>query len=270
MVQMALIASRESHQPEPSQRVAVAMGTGMGCLEDGAVFIENLISKDEREPMPARFPGSVHNAPGAQIAIDQQARGLNSAPTMGEISFECALWQAMSQLWSGDADCALAGAVDELNKYPLSIGRRWGMWTNQTRPGEGAVSVNLVPMQNAAQPLARVTAVNLGRFRRPFDAEREVNWIVSKVDLREIDVVLSGEGGLPALDSMYQAVIARLSEREGKMFEHQTYKQSCGEFHSASAFGFSKALELLRQGKSGVLLFTLSSRGGKGITFIQQ
>jgi 3-oxoacyl-[acyl-carrier-protein] synthase II len=269
LVQMALLAARGSHSTNSAQTVAIAMGTGMGCLEEGAVFIENLISKDEREPMPARFPGSVHNAPAAQIAIDQQARGLNSAPTMGEISFECAVWQAMSQLWLGEADCALAGAVDELNKYLLSIGKRWGQWTEQTRPGEGAVAVNLALPENAKAPFANVTAVHLGRYQRPFDAKREVDWISSKVDLRAIDVVVTGAKGLPELEPMYEAVITGLNERAGKSLEHQTYKQSCGEFHAASAFGFSKAIDVLRRGKCGVLLYTLSLRGGKAMTVIE-
>jgi 3-oxoacyl-(acyl-carrier-protein) synthase len=270
LVQMALIAARGSHSTNSAQRVAIAMGTGMGCLEEGAVFIENLISKDEREPMPARFPGSVHNAPAAQIAIDQQARGLNSAPTMGEISFECALWQSMNQLWADEADCAIAGAVDELNKYVLSIGKRWGQWTEQTRPGEGAGAVNLALPEKAKDPLAKVTAIHLGRYRRPFDPKREADWIASKVDLGSIDVVLSGAGGLPDLEPMYQALVTDLSARAGKTLEHQTYKQLCGEFHAASAFGFSKAVELVRQGKKGVLLYTLSLRGGKAIVLVQQ
>jgi hypothetical protein len=269
MVQMALIAARGSHSPEPTKRVAVAMGTGMGCLEDGAAFIENLISKDENEPMPARFPGSVHNAPAAQVAIDQQARGPNSAPTMGEISFECALWQGMSQLWAGEADCALTGAVDELSKYVLSIGKRWGLWTEQIRPGEGAVVANLVPLDSAGAVLGKVTAVHLGRYRRPFDAKREADWIASKIDLGTIDVILSGVGASPALDVMYQAVAMNLSARAGLELEHQTYKQLCGEFHTASAFGFSRALELVRSGKRGVLLYTLAARGGKAITLVK-
>jgi len=270
MVQMALIAARGSHSTTATERVAIAMGTGMGCLEDGAVFIENLISKDEREPMPARFPGSVHNAPAAQIAIDQQARGLNSAPTMGEISFECAVWQAMSQLWSGEVDCAIAGAVDELNKYVLSIGKRWGLWTEQTRPGEGAVAANLVLPENTTEPLAKITAVHVGRYRRPFDAKREADWIASRIDLGDIDVVLSGAGGSPALDPMYQAVITNLSERVGKTLEHQTYKQLCGEFHAASGFGFSRAIGLVQQGKRGVLLYTLALRRGKGMILVRR
>jgi hypothetical protein len=43
---------------------------------------ENLISKDEREPMPARFPNSVHNAAAAQVAIDLGARGTLKDPAV--------------------------------------------------------------------------------------------------------------------------------------------------------------------------------------------
>lgn len=268
MVQMALIAARKSHSPDTTKRVAVAMGTGMGCLEEGAMFIENLISKDENEPMPARFPGSVHNAPAAQIAIDQQARGPNSAPTMGEISFECALWQGMSQLWAGEADCALAGAVDELSKYVLSIGKRWGLWTEKRRPGEGSIVATLTPLNTMGDPLGKVAAVHLGRYQRPFDARREVDWIASRIDLGTVDVILSGVGGLPALDSFYECVATNLSARAGRELEHQTYKNQCGEFHAASGFGFCQALDLVRGGKRGVLLYTLSARGGKAITLV--
>ena len=159
MSQMALLAARRSHAPDPTRRLAVAIGTGFGCLDEGMEFIENLIAKDEREPMPLRFPGSVHNAPAAQVAIDLGARGLNSAPTAGEISFEAALWQSLTQLAIGEADCALAGAVDELNKYPLAIGKRWGMWDEKNLPGEGATIAELAPLSAAANRLASVTAV---------------------------------------------------------------------------------------------------------------
>jgi 3-oxoacyl-(acyl-carrier-protein) synthase len=269
LVQMVLLAARRSHTPVPEQRIAVAVGTGMGCLGAAAIFLENLISKDEREPMPSQFPASVHNAASGQIAMDLGARGLNSAPTCGEISFESALWQGMSQLAVGEADCALVGAVDELNKYLLSIGQRWGLWTEQTRPGEGAMMASLMRSETIATPLARVTTVRLGRYRRPFDAEREADWIASAVDLATVDVVLSGARGWPVLDPMYEAVATALSVRAGRALEHQTYKQHCGEFHSASAFGFSVAVDLVRRGNRGVLLYTLSPRGGKALCCIQ-
>ncbi len=269
MVQMAILAARRSHTPDPTQRLAVAMGTGYGCLEEGAVFIENFISKDERERMPSRFSGSVHNAAAAQIAIDLGARAMNSAPTAGEISFESALWQGMNQLATDEADAVLVGAVDELNKYPLSIGERWGLWNDQTRPGEGAMMASLTSDEKTATPLARVTTVRLGRYQKPFDAEHEADWIASAVDLKNVEVILSGAKGWPKLDANYAAVVKALSARAGRNLEHQTYKQICGEFHSASAFGFSMAVDLVRGGKRGVLLYTLSPRGAKAITHIQ-
>ncbi len=268
-VQMALIASRRAHAAEPGQRLSVAIGTGLGFLEDAAAFIETMIGTDERERLPTRFPNSVHNAAAGQVSIALQARGLNSAPTCGEISFEAALWQAMRQIAIGEADRALAGSVDELNKYPLAIGKRWGAWNERLRPGEGAAVASLAPAGEIAAPLARVAAVKLGRWSKPFDAGREAEWIASAADLAGIDVVLSGAKGWPRLDPLYEAVVAALSRRAGREIEHQTYKQLCGEFHSASAFGFSVAVAEARRRRRGVLLYTLALRGGKALCLIE-
>ena len=53
---------------------------------------------------------------------------------------------------------ALVGAVDELNKYPLAIGKRWNLWNEKIIPGEGAMVASLTRAENSATPLARVTA----------------------------------------------------------------------------------------------------------------
>jgi 3-oxoacyl-(acyl-carrier-protein) synthase len=265
ITQMAILAARRSHTADPAKRLAVALGTGFGCLDEGAVFIENLVAKDEAEPMPTRFPGSVHNAPSGQVAIDLGATGLNSAPTMGEISFESALWQAMNQLATGEADEALAGAVDELNKYALTIGKRWGFWNDQTIPGEAAMVANLASSTTSKTPLARVTAVRLGRYDRPFAATLEAEWIAQAIDLTQIRTVVTGGKGWPALDALYDGVVVALSRRAGRTLVQQTYKQHCGEFYSASALGFVKAIELAREQQRPVLLYTLSLRGAKAL-----
>lgn len=269
ITQMAILAARRSHAPDATKRLAVVLGTGFGCIDEGAVFIENLIAKDEAEPMPTRFPGSVHNAPAGQVAIDLVARGMNSAPTMGEISFESALWQAMNQIAIGEADEALAGGIDELNKYALAIGKRWGFWNEQTIPGEAAVVANLADASTNKPPLARVTAVRLGRYRRPFDAKREADWIATAVDLSNVNVIVSGAKGWAELDAHYDAVVEELSRRAGRALTHQTYKQDCGEFYSASAVGFAAAVELARQKRCAVLLYTLSLRGGKALCCVE-
>jgi hypothetical protein len=238
-------------------------------MEDAGAFIENLIAKDEREPMPSRFPNSVHNSPAGQVAIDQSAHGLNAAPTMGEITFESALWLGISQLATGEVDGALVGAVDEVNKYLLSIGQRWGAWTEQVIPGEGAVVASIATAEKIPAPLARVTAVRLGRCRLPVDAGREADWIVSTVDLKTVGLILSGANGFRKLNPRYEAIVAALSERAGKNIEHQTYRDRCGEFHSASAFGFSEAIRLAVAKKCGVLLLTLSLSGAKAICLVE-
>src|SRR5262249_50156366 len=151
----------------------------------------------------------------AQVAIDLQAHGLNSAPTAGEISFECALWQCISQLAAGEVDVALAGAADELNKYPLGIGQRWGLWTEQTLPGEGATVVRITRCEPSPRPaptfLARITALRLGRYRLPFKAEREAEWIAESVDLASCNVVLTGAGGWPQLEPFYHGTVSALN-----------------------------------------------------------
>lgn len=267
--QMALLAARRCGKPAPEQRVALAIGTGWGCMEDAGAFIENHIGKDEREPMPARFPNSVHNSAAGQVAIDFGARGFNSAPTTGAISFECGLWQVLHQLAIGEADVAFAGAVDEQNKYLLSIGRRWGAWTETNLPGEGAAVTELVPPGKSANPIARLTAVRLGRYRRPFDAVREAEWIASAVDLGRVGAVVSGAGGYPVLEPMYSALLDELDRRAGRTLERATYKDLCGEYQSASGFGFSVALNLVRVRNRGVLTITLALGGNKAVCLLE-
>ena len=97
-----------------------------------------------------------------------------------------------------------------------------------------------------------------------------MDWVASAVDLSAADVVLTGAKGLAALDPLYAAFMTALSARTSAKLEHQTYKQLCGEFHAASAFGFSFAVDLVRRGARGVILYTLSARGGKALCCLQQ
>jgi hypothetical protein len=193
---------------------------------------------------------------------------MNSAPTVGEITFECALWQGISQLAANEADCALVGAADEVDKYLLCIGQRWRAWDDKIMPGEGAVVASLILADKATAPSVRVTALKLGRYRKPFDAKREAEWIAANVDLSKISVIMSGARGFRQLNPLYESVVTALNQRGGKPLEHQTYKQLCGEFHAASAFGFSLAVKLAQERQCGVLLYTLSQHGAKALCVV--
>lgn len=269
LVKLAVVAARRCSAEVGDERTSVALGTGLGGLEDAGDFLENLISKDEAEPMPSKFPGSVHNAAAAQIALEFKARGLNSAPTMGEISFESALCQGIAQLRNDEADLALVGAVDALNKYPLAIGRRWKLWTDANKPGEGVMVTGLRRTNAADQPIARVTTSKLGRYRRPLDPTREAVWLGEQFDLTKIDAIMTGAGGWPFLDPLYESIVKNVATAAGHPVGHLTYKQETGEFHSASALGFAKAVEVVRDRGSRVILYTLSPTGSKAATLLE-
>ena len=274
--QMALAAARRALPADAAAstapgRICVAMGTGLGSLNDTAAFVENMVLKDERVPRPAFFTNSVHNSLASQIAIELNLRGLNSTPLHREISFETALWHSANEVAQGRADLALVGAADELNQYPLAAGLRWGWWNEQSPqikpfrnelgssaralPGEGCAVFTLAPAEQATKPLAWVSRIRFGvcatQAGGRMDAAAEAQWIRETVErdggsLQSIDVLLTGANGRAQLDRVYLEVAEELSRRAGRRILCGAYKQCCGEHHSASAFGFLTAIGLVR------------------------
>jgi 3-oxoacyl-(acyl-carrier-protein) synthase len=308
--QLALVAARKSFSPELAKTVApekicVAVGTGLGSLNDTAAFVENLILKDERAPRPSLFTSSVHNSLASQIAIELNFSGLNSTPIQCEISFETALWQGATELASGRAELALVGAADELNQYQLAAEMRWGWWhesspeirpfagalKNRERPlpGEGGAVVTLGRAENAASPLAFVSAIRIGRSENQ-NAETEARWILETLArdgilIGDVDLLLTGANGLAQQDDFFHAIAAALAKLPGKEIACGAYKHACGEHHSASAFGFLTAVGLVRGEIAPefctadktvlpgacrtVVLFTFSPTGTKGMCCIR-
>ena len=274
--QMALVAARCSLAAGgltalPPERTCVTVGTGVGCLNETALFVENMLLNEERAPLPTRFTNSVHNACASNLAIELGLKGLNSTVTHREISFEAALGQSAREISLGRADFALAGGADELNSFVLAAGARWGWWAAATPtlrpfasdlrgkqrplPGEGATVFVLANAEDAPNSLAQVTAIRLGRFTMlpdgGIDAVAEAAWICetlerSGLSISQIDAVWCGANGWQPLDQMYLAVADRLSSLAGRTIPCGAYKHGCGEYYGASAFGLFTAIGLVR------------------------
>jgi 3-oxoacyl-(acyl-carrier-protein) synthase len=304
--QMALVAARRSLAAAglpalPPERTCITIGTGLGCLNETALFVENMVVNEERAPLPTRFTNSVHNACASNLAIEFGLKGLNSTPTHQEISFEAALWQSAMEISQGRADFALAGGADELNSYVLAAGARWGWWDAATPvlrpfagglhknqrplPGEGAAMFVLADANQAPNSLAHVAAIRLGRFAMlpggGIDAKAEAAWICETLErnglsLAEMDAVLCGANGWQTLDRMYLDVADRLASLAGRTIPCGAYKHGCGEYYGASAFGLLTAVGLVRgeipfahchptasemRPPRNVLLYTLSPGG---------
>ena len=298
--QMTLVAARQALGAELTasaapETICVAIGTGLGALNDTAAFVENMILKDERAPRPSLFTSSVHNSLASQAAIEMNLAGLNSTPVHREMSFETALWQGATELASGRAELALAGAADELNQYQLAAGMRWGWWNKSSTeirpfanaltkparpvPGEGCAVFTLGRAENATNPLAFVSAIRIGCSDKR-DAGVEAKWILETlardgIAAGQVDLLLTGANGLPGEDECYQAVAAAFSQQAGRTVLCGAYKHGCGEHHSASAFGFLTAIGLVRgeipaeRPCRTVVLLTLSPTGTKGMCCIR-
>ena len=102
-------------EPESSE-TAVVVATSFGP----AVFTERLLLQIFREQptaaSPALFTESVANAPAAQIALTQKARGPNVTITQRESGPCLAVNQACRMIRSGRVDRVLVGAVDEVSQ----------------------------------------------------------------------------------------------------------------------------------------------------------
>jgi len=274
--QMLLVAARQSLTAPglsalPAERTCITVGTGLGCLNETALFVENMLLNEERGPLPTRFTNSVHNACASNLAIELGLKGLNSTATHQEISFEAALWQSAQEIGRGYADFALAGGADELNSYVLATGARRGWWDASTSalrpfagnmpakqrplPGEGAALFVLADARKSPKPLAHVTAIRLGRFAvlpgAVADAKLEAAWIretleSSGLSFSQTDLILCGANGWRPLDQLYIEVANYLASATGRSIPLCAYKHGCGEFYSTSAFGFLTAVGLVR------------------------
>ena len=242
--QMTILAAKRAWPAgaDPA-RTCVAIGTGLGSANEATLFVENMIRKEEREPLPQCFTNAVHNALAAQVAIEFGLKGLNSTPTCREVSFFAALWHAMKELQSGAASLALAGAADEINKYALAAGQRWRQLTT---PGEGAAVFALAP--TAEKPLGYLHTVRLGRGTG--DAAAEARWIAESVPLAEVDLIIGDRRAVPVA-----AVLGRAVE---------TYPAAWGDHYVLPAFGFQMALERARPGRL-VVVYAAGVNGVKGL-----
>jgi len=309
---MTLVAAKRSCQATSlndveSDRICVAIGTGLGATTATAAFVEPLVADENAVPSPQKFTNAVHNALASQVAMEISARGLNSTITHREISFESALWHGIQEIAVGNSDYAIVGAADELTPYLLGAGAHWGWWDDSTPsvhplsanlsdrqkaiPGEGAVVFCLAQNNNADDVLAEVSSVCTGRFatdeQGAIDATREADWIESVlarqgVALNQLDLILSGANGEVSLDKMYVNVVAAVERRAEKSIRHGCYKHLCGEYHAASAFGMAMAVGLVSgnvlpidlHSSAGdcrfVLLYTLSSKGTRAMTCISK
>lgn len=256
-VKMGLAAStkalKEANVEVPD---AIITGTGMGCIEDSEKFLKALIDNNEEYLTPTNFIQSTHNTVGAQIALGLGCKGYNFTYVNGSISFESALLDAKLQLENEEENTILVGAADETSSHTMELFKLVNIIKKESdQPysvldsnssgvvySEGATFVTLenVKKENS---YAVLEALQIQNELNVNDVDNFISSFLEKnhLKIQDIDVVVLGNNGDINFDTYYTAVGSLFSK-----IPQVYYKHLCGEFNTASAFGFWVAASILK------------------------
>jgi 3-oxoacyl-[acyl-carrier-protein] synthase II len=160
----AIEDSAIARDPEPQNRIGVALGTTVGSFRSSSDYSRETLAQDRPYLVnPVLFPNTVMNCAAGQTAIRYGLGGVNSTVAAGDLGFLAALRYGATMLRRGYADAMLAGAVEELTPHAVwahHVRRRAGL------PGEAAVAFMVEPAAAAAyagrRPLIQVAPVVTG------------------------------------------------------------------------------------------------------------
>jgi hypothetical protein len=228
-------------QNEDKNTEAIITATGLGCLADTEKFLDNLIGNEEQLPNPSAFIQSTFNAAGAQIALLTGNHSYNNTYVHRGLSFESALIDGMMRIWEG-GNQVLAGAADEVLPAGHIILKRLGMSGNIIL-GEGSQFFTLAA-EEQSRTMAELVDVKTytGRLS-PAKIRQTTKTFLKENDLEtdSIQHLITGRNGNTPYDSIYNDV-----ESLFPTASYSTFKDLCGEYPTASAFGMWKALNRLK------------------------
>jgi len=239
--------------------------TGLGMTSETSRFIENILVKKEAEAIPSAFINSVHNAPSALIANEKKLRGLNSAVTAKELSFESALWQAWAQCKYTNISSALISAGDETHPFIEKFKTKHAIYSQENLPvGEGAVSY-FAMLENEEYSKSAVMKIHFIEFASKKNSAKEnALWVLGKLK----------ENGISDIDAWIIPSIANKFEEKiyREVFNLVNAKKSVNiENHVGQSYINSAYFPLVSQllGKGKYAQFTISSTGCVALTVLE-
>lgn len=257
IIKMSVAASKACLQKSTvEQPGAIIVGTGFGCLQDTEKFLSDLIENKEGLLSPTSFIQSTHNTIAGQIALTLSCPNHNFTFVQRGHSFESALEDGILMVNEG-TDHVLIGGVDEITPTLFSILAETDCINTQTtayphleesekKPslGEGA-SFFILSKDQTKQSIAKIEATQLKYKPAADEIPEMINSFLQKnnLDLDDIDAVMMGFNGYKKEDVIYHQL-------ENELFEDKlilTFKNLCGEYFTASAFGHHIAAHMLHK-----------------------
>jgi len=227
---------------------AIVTGSALGCMEATENFLLSMINEDEKFLSPTPFMQSIHNAIGAQIALQLKCMNYNFTFVHRGFSFENAVLDGMMLLAEGSAENVLIGGHDEMTERNFTIYDNVGCWkknntsamqlinstTNGTIAGEGAA---FFALSNQVSERNIATLKGIKTIYKPanqIEIENKISELLgeNKLTAEDIDVVIYGISGDARFDHSFYHV-------KDNYFVNNTstwYKHLCGEYQTSSGF----------------------------------
>jgi 3-oxoacyl-(acyl-carrier-protein) synthase len=256
VIRMGLTASRISLENAGiEQPGAIVIGSGLGCVQDTAKFLNQVISQNEQLLNPTPFIQSTHNTVSGQIALMLGCREYNLTFSQKSFSFESALLDAIMLSGENARRSILLGGIDEIvpESYKLMVesGCAKGSFEedmfNSNTPGavagEGAAFFVLSGEKDAGS-MARIDDLEiLNGYRGTGELHNQLNTFLDRNGITpdEIDLVVSGRNG----DVRFRGVFDEI-EGHFKNSILSGYKHLVGEYDTAISFGLFLASRIIQ------------------------
>lgn len=235
----------------------IIIGTANGGLEDCVKFLNQIVEYEEGVLTPTNFVQSTPNAVAGQLAVISANRGYNSTHVNGSLAFENALIDALLVLEKRSADASLlVGAVEEISSYNYNIEKLQGHYKTEiidnsqllhsNSPGSicGEGATMFVLSNDSSNALAEIVDVAQISFPSEDDLIIVVQQLLQKhhLQMEDIDILVQGINGDNRTKHWYSNL-----KKEFNKAEITSFKEYCGEYKTASAFGLFYALQKLKK-----------------------
>jgi hypothetical protein len=235
-------------------RVDGIMGTANGGLEDCVKFLNQIVEYEEGVLTPTNFVQSTPNAVAGQLALMTENTGYNSTHVNGSLSFENSLIDAAMLLEEKQQATLLVGAIEEFSQYNYTIDKHAGRYREipvsnsqlikTLKPGSicGEGSSMFIVSNDATD--AQIEIIDVAQVTSQEEEEVEatlIDFLIrNQISADEVRTVALGRNGDARTDHFYIAISKRLTSIESTI----CFKEYCGEYRTAAAFGLYALFQL--------------------------
>jgi len=213
-------------EQEDRSRIAVVLGTGIGCIELTEQFFQSMATNGYAKSDPILFPEGLTNSPASHVARIFGLRGPNLTLSHKGVSGEGALMQATALLRTGQADVVVVLAGDTLTRTVYEWFEAAGVLSQACLseipvplpfstgcdgfvPGEGAAAVVMESAERATARGARIYATfSTGHATSNAKAgPLAVRRTLGLASLADVNLVVSSANGSRAHDDLELGII---------------------------------------------------------------